>query len=58
MRSVEEVIRLFEHVCWYPSAGSDFRPLLFLSDWYYKKNDVPMDGCGELCVNMSAPGQK
>ena len=43
MRSVEEVIRQYEHVCWYPSAGSDFRALLFLSDWYYKKNDVPMD---------------
>ncbi len=43
MRSIEEVIRQFEHVCWYPSAGSDFRALLFLSDWYYKKNDVPTD---------------
>lgn len=43
MRSIEEVIRQFEHVCWYPSAGSDFRALLFLSDWYYKKFDVPTD---------------
>ena len=43
MRTVEEVIRQYKHVCWYPSAGSDFRALLFLSDWYYKKNDVPMD---------------
>ena len=43
MRTVEEVIRQYEHVCWYPSAGSDFRALLFLSDWYYKKYDVPMD---------------
>ncbi|MBO4426391.1 MAG: hypothetical protein J5776_05230, partial [Clostridiales bacterium] len=43
MRSIEEVIKDYKHVCWYPSAGSDFRALLFLSDWYYKKNDVPMD---------------
>ena len=43
MRSIEEVIRQFEHVCWYPSAGCDFRALLFLSDWYYKKFDVPTD---------------
>lgn len=43
MRSVEEVIKSYEHICWYPSAGSDFRALLFLSDWYYKKRGVPMD---------------
>ena len=43
MRTVEEVIKQYEHVCWYPSAGSDYRVLLFLSDWYYKKNAVPMD---------------
>lgn len=43
MRTIEEVIKEFEHICWYPSAGEDFKPLLFLSDWYYKKNSVPMD---------------
>ena len=68
MRSVEKVIKDYKHVCWYPSAGSDFRALLFLSDWYYKKNNVPMDkgqvlpdlfvmtdylGLGDFYVNQS-----
>ena len=43
MRTIEEAINEFKHICWYPAAGCDFRPLLFLSEWYYKKCDVPMD---------------
>lgn len=43
MRTVEEAIKNYKHICWYPSAGEDFKPLLFISDWYYKKNSVPMD---------------
>lgn len=26
-------------ICWYPSAGSDFRPLLYLSDSFYEKHE-------------------
>lgn len=43
MRTTEEAIKQYKHICWYPSAGKDFRPLLFISDWYYKKNKVPRD---------------
>lgn len=43
MRTTEETIKHFKHICWYPSAGKDFRPLVFISDWYYKKNMVPKD---------------
>ena len=43
MRSIEEVVRQFKHICWYPSAGNDFRALLFLSEWYYKEKHVPHD---------------
>ena len=43
MRTVEKAIKQYNHICWYPSAGEDFKPLLFISDWYYKKNNVPMD---------------
>ena len=41
MRTTEDAIKKYKHICWYPSAGKDFRPLLFISDWYYKKNNVP-----------------
>ena len=43
MRTIDEVVKQFEHICWYPSAGNDFRVLLFLSDWYYKKHNVPLE---------------
>ena len=43
MRSTKEAIKKFKHICWYPSAGKDFRPLLFISDWYYRMHDVPRD---------------
>ncbi len=42
MRTVKEAIRKYKHICWYPSAGKDLRPLLFISEWYYKKNNVPL----------------
>ena len=43
MRTVLEAIKDYKHICWYPSAGNDFRALLFLSDWYYEKYNVPRD---------------
>ena len=43
MKTIENVIKKYNHICWYPSAGEDFKPLLFISDWYYKKNNIPMD---------------
>ena len=48
MRTIEEAVKQFEHICWYPSAGNDFRALLFLSDWYYSKHNVPLDEGQEL----------
>lgn len=42
MRTIEEAIKNHKHICWYPSAGSDLRALLFLSDWYYTKHQVPL----------------
>ena len=43
MRTIEEVAKQYNHICWYPSAGSDFRALLFLTDWYYEKHNVPVE---------------
>ena len=48
MRSTQEAIRQYKHICWYPSAGKDFRSLLFLSDWYFRKNDLSLDEGQEL----------
>ena len=33
---IEEIIRNHCHVCWYPSAGVDFRPMLYFSDMFYE----------------------
>ncbi|MCR5769176.1 MAG: hypothetical protein K6G45_11905 [Lachnospiraceae bacterium] len=35
MRDLFSVIKCFSHICWYPSAGADFRAMLYLSDAYY-----------------------
>ena len=43
MRTIEEVVKQYKHICWYPSAGNDLRALLFLSEWYYRKHNVPLD---------------
>lgn len=43
MRTTEDAIRQYNHICWYPSAGEDFKTLLFISYWYYQKNSIPMD---------------
>ena len=43
MQSIEEVVKNYKHICWYPSAGRDLRALLFLSDWYYEKHRIPVD---------------
>ena len=48
MRTVEEVIKQYKHICWYPSAGNDFRPLLYLSDWYYQHKSIPLDDGQEM----------
>ena len=34
-----EILRSHKSICWYPSAGCDFRPLLFLTKQYYSKKD-------------------
>ena len=43
MRSIAEVAGKYRHICWYPSAGMDFLGLYFLSEEYYKYNNVPLD---------------
>lgn len=48
MRTTQEAIRQYKHICWYPSAGKDFRSLLFLSEWYFRKNDLSLDEGQEL----------
>lgn len=42
MRTVEEILKEHKRICWYPSAGADFRSLLFLSEAYCKWKDVPI----------------
>lgn len=32
-------LKRHKSICWYPSAGSDFRPLLYLSDSFYGKHE-------------------
>ncbi len=43
LTDVSDVLKRYRHICWYPSAGSDFREVLFLSEQYYKWKDVPKD---------------
>lgn len=48
MIRTETVLKRFKHVCWYPSAGNDFRPLLYLSEWYYRRKNVSYEDKQEL----------
>lgn len=43
MNSVEKIIHDHNRICWYPSAGGDFRELLFLSEQYNNWKNVPID---------------
>ncbi|MBR3834824.1 MAG: hypothetical protein IKJ73_10925 [Lachnospiraceae bacterium] len=42
MNSVEQIIHDHNRICWYPSAGADFRELLFLSKQFCAWKDVPI----------------
>lgn len=42
MNSVQQIIKSHNRICWYPSAGADFRELLFLSEQYCAWKDVPI----------------
>ena len=42
MIDIETMIKNYKRICWYPSAGADFRELLFLSEQYCKWKDVPV----------------
>ena len=42
MIDIETMIKSYKRICWYPSAGADFRELLFLSEQYCKRKDVPV----------------
>ena len=35
MKEIDELLSRYKSICWYPSAGGDFRPLLYLSDEFY-----------------------
>ena len=35
-----KIIKKHKSICWYPSAGSDFRPLLFLTKAFYDKHEA------------------
>lgn len=35
MTTLSNVIAEHKHICWYPSAATDFRPLVFLCEQYY-----------------------
>lgn len=48
MRSTVDALKQFKHICWYPSAGMDFRPLLFISGWYCGKFGISMDEGQEM----------
>lgn len=36
IRSLDDIIKEHNHICWYPSADADFRGLLYLSDRYFE----------------------
>jgi len=40
---VKSIIQNHKKICWYPSAGADFRTLLFLSKQYCAKKNVNID---------------
>ena len=40
--TIEKLIKSYKKICWYPSAGADFRELLFLSEGYFKWRNVPI----------------
>jgi len=38
--SIEKILRNYNRLCWYPSAGADFRVLLFLFQQYVKRYNI------------------
>ena len=56
MSSVEEVIRKHGKICWYPSAGADFRVILYLSEQYckWKEVKIPPDKLPDLFILSDA----
>ncbi len=38
-----DVIEKHKSICWYPSAGDDFRPLIFFNPYTYEDLEIPMD---------------
>lgn len=43
-KTLLNVIKKHETICWYPSAGFDFRSILYLSDEYNKRENVKLEG--------------
>lgn len=43
MKSLKEIIQNHNNICWYPSAGADFRVLMFLSEQYCKWKNVDIE---------------
>ena len=56
---LEDIFKRHKHICWYPSAGADFRELLFLSEQYckWKEVNIAADQLPDLFVLTDAnPG--
>ncbi len=43
MKTIDQIIKSHHHICWYPSAGADFRGLLYLNDVYYEWKQIPRE---------------
>lgn len=46
--SLKDVISNHRSICWYPSAGDDFKPLIFLNQNGYRNFDIPEDNGQEF----------
>ena len=44
MNELANTIKKYNHICWYPSAGADYRALLYLSDVFYDKYSESVAG--------------
>ncbi len=55
MRSIYDVIQDHKSVCWYPSAGADFREFLYLSEAYLQEHSIPLQAPDLFLLTDAAP---
>lgn len=41
--TILDVIKEHNCICWYPSAGADFRPLIYFNQFHYEDIKIPID---------------